>query len=435
MADAFEQMIWKICLQGLLQEASMVVCGMKQYYLETSGNEGEAMCALREKMASMIWSHEWVAKRTMFARGPEMSTVPQMKQPRRILEIGMFTGYGASTMLKGCVNATLVLLEIDSFLKPWVRDSLASMPNLLSRREIEVGSALDTLEKMPSSEAFDLVSIDANKSGYMCYVEVLIARGLPAKNAMTVDENTLKDCENETLVSFEIDPLLTLTSMRNILSRHEIEVGPAFGTLEKMPSSEAFDLVSVDANKRKYKRYVEMLIVRGLLDKNEMIVADNTLYCGFPSTLSESCFLDVTEPKTRSNTKKDRDLINVLSPGVILSCSSLTGPRIQSTSPNKWQLPSVQQSFGKVGNIEDNDEERDNTPEEIYETIYVKTINGKTISTRYYKNMTAVVILEEVERRTLVPRDMIRLVHKGKTISGKKSMKENNIEAKETIEM
>ena len=30
---------------------------------------------------------------------------------------------------------------------------------------------------------------------------------------------------------------------------------------------------------------------------------------------------------------------------------------------------------------------------------------------------------------------MIRLVHKGKTKSGKKSMKENNIEAKETIEM
>ena len=65
----------------------------------------------------------------------------------------------------------------------------------------------------------------------------------------------------------------------------------------------------------------------------------------------------------------------------------------------------------------------------------MKTINGKTISTRYDKNMTAAVILEEVERRTMVPRDMIRLVHKGKMISEKKSMKENNIEAKETIEM
>ena len=71
-----------------------------------------------------------------------------------------------------------------------------------------------------------------------------------------------------------------------------------------MPSSEAFDLVSVDANNREYKRYVEMLIARGLLDKNAMIVADKTLYCGFPSALSESCFLEEIEPKTRSNTKK-----------------------------------------------------------------------------------------------------------------------------------
>ena len=49
--------------------------------------------------------------------------------------------------------------------------------------------------------------------------------------------------------------------------------------------------------------------------------------------------------------------------------------------------------------------------------------------------MTAAVILEEVERRSLIPRDMIRLVHKGKMISEKKTMKDNNIEAKGTIEM
>ena len=94
-----------------------------------------------------------------------------------------------------------------------------------------------------------------------------------------------------------------------------------------------------------------------------------------------------------------------------------------------------EQSSGKLGNFEDNDEEHDNTPEEIHEAIYVKMINGKTISTRHHRNMIAAVILDEVERRSLIPRDMIRLVHKGEMISEKKSMKENNIEAKETIEM
>ena len=32
--------------------------------------------------------------------------------------------------------------------------------------------------------------------------------GIPAENEMTVDVSTLKDCENETLVSLELDPFL-----------------------------------------------------------------------------------------------------------------------------------------------------------------------------------------------------------------------------------
>ena len=85
--------------------------------------------------------------------------------------------------------------------------------------------------------------------------------------------------------------------------------------------------------------------------------------------------------------------------------------------------------------IEDNTEENDNMLEEIYATVYVKMINRKTISIRHHRNMTADVKSDEVERRSLIPRDRIRLVHKGEMISEKKTMKENNIEAKATIEM
>ena len=95
----------------------------------------------------------------------------------------------------------------------------------------------------------------------------------------------------------------------------------------------------------------------------------------------------------------------------------------------------MQQSLGKTLGIENNTEENDNMLEEIYATVYVKMINGKTISRRHHRNVTASVISDEVERRSLIPRDMIRLVHKGKMISEKKTMKENNIEAKATIEM
>ena len=85
--------------------------------------------------------------------------------------------------------------------------------------------------------------------------------------------------------------------------------------------------------------------------------------------------------------------------------------------------------------IADNTEMSDDVLEENNSKIYVKTINKKTISICYYDSMKAAVILEEVERRTAIPRDMTRLTHKGKDINEKKSMKDNNIDTNETIEM
>ena len=139
--------------------------------------------------------------------------------------------------------------------------------------------------------------------------------------------------------------------------------------------------------------------------------------------------------RTRSNTTSDRDLDKIVFQNVILPSSCPAGPRNLIPSPGKRQIRSVQQSLGKTVGIEDNTEENDNMLEEIYATVYVKMINGKTISIRHHRNMTADVISDEVERRSLIPRDMIRLVHKGKMISEKKTMKENNIEVKAMIEM
>ena len=249
-----------------------------------------------------------------------------MKQSCMTLEIGMITRYGADVMRMDSGYATLVSIEIDPFRKPWVQECLTSMPN--------------------------------------------------------------------------------------ILSRHKIEVGPIHDTLVKMPSSDAFDLMYIDVNKSDDQHYVKVLIARGLLVKNLMIMADTTLYSGILISLSEPRCLVLTESKKRSNTTKDSDPSTVSFGVSIVSCASRSCPWIQFTSPKKWQVRTVQQSYGKMGIFENIDEDHDDTPEEINEAIYVKTINGKTISTRYYKIMTAAVILEEVERRTMVPRDMFRLVHK-----------------------
>ena len=47
--------------------------------------------------------------------------------------------------------------------------------------------------------------------------------------------------------------------------------------------------------------------------------------------------------------------------------------------------------------------------EQNYMTIYVKMINGKTISKKCEGKHKAAIISDEVERRTLIPRDMTYL--------------------------
>ena len=79
--------------------------------------------------------------------------------------------------------------------------------------------------------------------------------------------------------------------------------------------------------------------------------------------------------------------------------------------------------------------ENDDVLEESYMMTYVKMINGKTISIKCEEKQTAAIISDDVERRSLIPRDVTYFVHKGKVMIEKKTIKENNIEAEATIEM
>ena len=64
--------------------------------------------------------------------------------------------------------------------------------------------------------------------------------------------------------------------------------------------------------------------------------------------------------------------------------------------------------------------ELENALEENYMTVYVKTINGQTISIKCDKKQKAATISDEVERRSLIPRGMTYLVHHGRVTNEKK---------------
>ena len=52
--------------------------------------------------------------------------------------------------------------------------------------------------------------------------------------------------------------------------------------------------------------------------------------------------------------------------------------------------------------------------------IYVRTSSGKTISIKCDKKQKAAIMSDEVESRSLIPRDMTYFVHQGKVMKNRK---------------
>merc|ERR1712078_724195 len=186
-------------IEGLAMEMCQVAGGMDAYCVSMSNAEGPAMKAVREKMLATNWAEEWENKRTMFSYGEEMSTDPleammlkqfvHMQQPKRILEVGMFVGFGATAMMEGSSTATVVSLEIDPYLKKWLSDCLEKFPDIRKRHEVMLGPALESLPKITGQ--FDMVFVDANKSEYKRYVELMLERDLLAPGGTIFCDNIL----------------------------------------------------------------------------------------------------------------------------------------------------------------------------------------------------------------------------------------------------
>ena len=57
-------------------------------------------------------------------------------------------------------------------------------------------------------------------------------------------------------------------------------------------------------------------------------------------------------------------------------------------------------------------------------------INGKTISIKCEGKQTAAIISDEVERRSLIPRDMTYFVHTGEVMIERKTIEETTLKQK-----
>ena len=105
-------------------------------------------------------------------QGRFLSMISHLMQPKRILEIGMFTGYSAICLAEGLTeNGKLIAIEINDEVIPIAKESFKAA-DLENKINVIQGDALSIIPKL--EETFDIVFIDAAKRDYLAYFEAVI---------------------------------------------------------------------------------------------------------------------------------------------------------------------------------------------------------------------------------------------------------------------
>lgn len=119
--------------------------------------------------------------------GAVLRLLVRLTRARRVLEIGMFTGFSALMMAEGLEEGgRLITCEVDPKAEEVARRYFAQSPHG-HKIEIRMGPALETLASLEGP--FDLVFIDADKENYAAYYDAVLPRVRPG--GLIVADNTL----------------------------------------------------------------------------------------------------------------------------------------------------------------------------------------------------------------------------------------------------
>ncbi|WP_276365591.1 O-methyltransferase [Chryseolinea sp. H1M3-3] len=108
-------------------------------------------------------------------QGRVLSMISHMIRPKRVLEIGTYTGYSALCLAEGLApDGKLITIDINEELEPKVRAHFASVHDKI---DYKIGDALQIIPTL--TDTFDLVFIDADKSNYTNYFDLVIDKVRP----------------------------------------------------------------------------------------------------------------------------------------------------------------------------------------------------------------------------------------------------------------
>lgn len=176
---------------------------IEKYAHDHTKPESELFSRLRDETYARMSSPQMQVGRI---EGKLLKLLTQFLGARRVIEIGMFTGYSALMMAEGLPEGgRIITCDVNPKAEEVARRFFAESPHG-HKIEIRMGPALDTLSKLTGP--FDMVFIDADKTNYVNYYEAVMP--LLRHGALIVADNVLwsgrvidpKDDDTRALVAF-----------------------------------------------------------------------------------------------------------------------------------------------------------------------------------------------------------------------------------------
>ncbi|MFC6712673.1 O-methyltransferase [Branchiibius cervicis] len=183
-------------LAGELTELTRLAGGLESYVDRHTSPAGRNLVDL----AAATARHDWTAhagtglEQEMLSghvEGQFLQILTAATGARRVLDVGMFTGYSALAMAQALPDGgRVVACEVDARVAAMASASFRAATHG-DRIEIRLGPAGDTLRELAGAgQRFDLVFIDADKAGYADYLSVVLD-ALLAPGGLIVVDNTL----------------------------------------------------------------------------------------------------------------------------------------------------------------------------------------------------------------------------------------------------
>ncbi len=147
---------------------NLVAHEIEKYIDAHTTDESDVLQQLNRKTHADILMPQMLSGKV---QGQFLKFISQMLQPRRILEIGTYTGYAAICLAEGLTeNGKLFTIDINEELTELV-NTYIDKAGLRNKIIPIVGDAREEIAKL--NETFDLVFIDADKQNYSLYYDLV----------------------------------------------------------------------------------------------------------------------------------------------------------------------------------------------------------------------------------------------------------------------